>query len=67
MKISQEVIKKLNRIIKEMEDGYDPPDGICIACGEEAEGVEPDAHRYTCEYCGEPRVYGFEEILIRDW
>ena len=38
--------------------------GICLACGEEADGCEPDAERYTCEYCDEPRVYGAEQILM---
>ncbi len=39
--------------------------GFCIRCGAEAEGVEPDARRYECERCGEPGVYGAEELLIR--
>jgi hypothetical protein len=38
--------------------------GFCLACGAEAEGVEPDAEQYTCEICGEPAVYGAAEILI---
>ena len=38
--------------------------GFCIACGAEQEGVEPDARKYTCEACGEPKVYGAEELLI---
>lgn len=38
--------------------------GFCIACGEEASGVEPDAREYTCESCGEPKVYGAEELLL---
>jgi len=37
--------------------------GFCVACGEEAHGVEPDARRYTCESCGQPSVYGAEELL----
>ena len=39
--------------------------GFCIRCGAEAEGVEPDARRYECESCGEPGVYGAEELLMR--
>ena len=39
--------------------------GYCIVCGAEASGVEPDARRYPCESCGEDRVYGAEELLIR--
>ena len=38
--------------------------GFCLACGAEAEGVEPDAEQYACESCGEPAVYGAAEILI---
>ena len=38
--------------------------GFCLACGEEAYGVEPDAREYECEYCGAHKVYGAEECLI---
>lgn len=38
--------------------------GFCLACGEEAYGVEPDARRYECECCGERKVYGAEEVLM---
>lgn len=38
--------------------------GFCTACGEKAHGVEPDARGYTCESCGEPKVYGAEELLL---
>lgn len=38
--------------------------GFCVACGAEVDGVEPDADGYDCEACGEPKVYGAEEILI---
>lgn len=38
--------------------------GFCMACGAQAEGCEPDARRYTCEACGEPEVYGAEELVI---
>lgn len=39
-------------------------DGICIACGEDAMHVEPDAEKYKCESCGEPAVYGCEQMLL---
>ena len=39
--------------------------GICLACGEEQGGCEPDARKYECESCGEKRVYGSEELLLR--
>lgn len=38
--------------------------GFCVACGAVADGVEPDARRYTCDDCGKPSVYGAEELLI---
>lgn len=38
--------------------------GFCLACGEEAEGCEPDAERYECEHCGRCQVYGAEQILF---
>lgn len=38
--------------------------GFCIKCGEETEGVEPDARKYECESCGERGVYGAEELLM---
>lgn len=38
--------------------------GFCIACGEEADGCEPDARGYKCEYCGKREVYGAAELLM---
>ena len=37
--------------------------GFCLKCGEDAEGVEPDARHYVCEICGTPAVCGVEEFL----
>jgi len=42
----------------------DEYEGICIACGEDAEGVEPDARKYECESCGKEKVYGCQELLF---
>lgn len=39
--------------------------GFCTACGEPVYGVEPDAHDYCCEACGEEAVFGAEELLLR--
>jgi len=38
--------------------------GFCLACGEEADGCEPDARQYECEACGARKVYGIEELLM---
>jgi hypothetical protein len=38
--------------------------GFCIACGEDADGCEPDARKYKCEFCDERTVYGAAELAI---
>ena len=38
--------------------------GLCLACEIENEDCEPDARGYACEACGEPRVYGAEELML---
>lgn len=62
MKISKKVT--LKRIMRAIESERDCFPGFCTACGASAEGVEPDACRYECESCGEPAVYGAEELLL---
>ena len=54
------------RIVDAVERGHATLDnpGFCVTCGADAEGVEPDARRYKCESCGEPGVYGAEELLM---
>ena len=41
----------------------DDDTGFCLACGAEVSGVEPDARERVCEACGEPKVFGAEEML----
>jgi predicted RNA-binding Zn-ribbon protein involved in translation (DUF1610 family) len=53
----------LDQVMEAIESGDSV--GFCIACGDEAYGVEPDARRYSCESCGEAQVYGAEELLMR--
>lgn len=38
--------------------------GWCIACGEEADCVEPDARKYLCNCCFTRNVYGAEELAL---
>ena len=52
----------MERIIEAVE--ADDNLGFCVACGEEADGCEPDARRYECESCGERAVYGAEELML---
>lgn len=51
---------------EEMEQimfGMDSP-GWCLTCGEEVDGVEPDASKYHCEVCDKKTIYGLEELLM---
>lgn len=38
--------------------------GFCVACGEEADGCEPDAQHYECECCGKRQVFGANYLLV---
>lgn len=38
--------------------------GFCLSCGNEQDGCEPDARKYTCEACGKRAVYGSDELLL---
>ena len=38
--------------------------GLCVACGNEQYGCEPDARKYECEECGKLAVYGAEELMF---
>jgi hypothetical protein len=40
--------------------------GWCLTCGEEVDGVEPDARKYMCGCCGKKSIYGIEELLMMD-
>jgi hypothetical protein len=52
----------LDRVVCAVED--DDNTGICIACGAETYGVEPDAEKYKCEACDALAVFGAEQLLI---
>lgn len=56
-------LERVTAAVEAQMSGLDNP-GICIACGEDADGCEPDARRYECEICGEKAVYGAEELLM---
>jgi hypothetical protein len=51
------------RAVEAEMTGLDNP-GFCIACGEEADGCEPDARNYECESCGAHKVFGASELLM---
>jgi DNA-directed RNA polymerase subunit RPC12/RpoP len=48
----------------EVECALEEYAGFCIKCGEQADGIEPDAREYRCESCGQNSVYGAGEILF---
>lgn len=71
MKINNEEVHSsitLDRVMDVVQRGMETLDnpGLCIACGEDVDSCEPDARKYTCEVCGEPAVYGVEEILMME-
>ena len=65
MRIHQDVtLDRVAEAVGRAQTSLDNP-GFCIRCGAEAETVEPDACHYECEACGEPGVFGAEELLLR--
>jgi len=54
---------RVHKLAKKSMFGLESP-GLCLACGQEADQVEPDAEGYTCESCDEPKVYGAEQLLF---
>jgi hypothetical protein len=64
MRIHPEVtLARVTEAVERAHSSLDNP-GFCIFCNAEAEGVEPDARRCECESCGEPGVYGAEELVL---
>jgi hypothetical protein len=41
--------------------------GWCVACGQEVDGVEPDARKYPCQSCNQDAVFGLQELVIMNW
>ena len=64
MKLHQDItLDRVTEAVGRAHSSLDNP-GFCVRCGAEADGVEPDARKYECEFCGEPGVYGAEELLL---
>ncbi len=60
----KEIVKRALVLAEEQNRTTRNP-GICLNCGEEQEGCEPDMERGTCESCGEKKVYGAMEVIVR--
>lgn len=56
-------LSRITEAVDRRNSSLDDP-GFCIACGIEADGVEPDAREYECEACGERGVFGADEPLF---
>lgn len=54
---------RLSEMVERRMCSLDNP-GVCLTCGTEVDGVEPDAADYECEACGEPTVFGADEALM---
>lgn len=64
IRIHQDItVEVVSKAVERRMTGLNDP-GFCVACGAEVFGVEPDARGYECEACGEPHVYGADELLI---
>ena len=64
MKVHKSVTyERVEEVVREAQVSLDNP-GICIVCGADADGCEPDARAYECEECGARAVYGVEELLV---
>lgn len=67
MKVHETITsERIMAAIKRHTHSLDNP-GFCVVCGADADGIEPDARKYTCEECNEPGVYGAEELAIMLW
>jgi hypothetical protein len=55
--------ERITELVQREMTSLDNP-GLCLDCGEEAMGVEPDAREYQCEACDQRAVYGSQELLF---
>ena len=55
-----------DRVIEAVEESHSTlaNPGFCVACGDDANGCEPDMRKGVCDACGEHAVYGAEELLF---
>ena len=57
-------MKKFRMSEERFNDLCESYTGLCLSCGAGRSHCEPDARGYPCEECGEPKVYGAEELLL---
>lgn len=56
-------IERVEEAVRRRMRSLDNP-GFCTECGQESDGVEPDARDYPCEHCGQHKVQGADDLLI---
>lgn len=59
----QDILERAIALCEERGTTLSNP-GICLSCGEEQDGCEPDARNYECESCGAYKVFGTEEVVM---
>lgn len=50
--------------LDQIEEADNACEGFCASCGHQQPCVEPDAENYECEECGEPEVFGAQQIVL---
>jgi hypothetical protein len=48
----------------QLQQADDEMIGFCLACGAERACCEPDARKYPCDECHQPKCYGLPELLV---
>jgi hypothetical protein len=62
-KVTRKLVTRALQLAEQAQVSLDSP-GLCLACGAQASGIEPDARECDCERCGEPAVFGAEQIVL---
>lgn len=56
-------LERIQPLAESQMFGLENP-GVCLACGEERDGCEPDAEGYECYECGAMKVMGASELMM---
>lgn len=56
-------IERITPLAESQMFGLENP-GVCLACGAERDGCEPDAHNYECYECGQHKVMGATDLMM---
>ncbi len=56
-----------NRVVGILDESWEDlgSPGICLLCGTEHHGIEPDAEHIDCDHCQADQVTGVELIAAR--